>query len=134
MDLDTYLTATFCLFDDFLAGLKLRSRGPQPRLHDSEVLTVEIAGEFLGFDTDAGIFRYFRLHHRALFPRLQRIHRFARAKRCHALREPSAWGYDAVAHGSFLGYRICGRSLESSCWPPSRRPRTRGSPGPSGSS
>lgn len=80
MDLETFLTAVYCLTDDFLAGQKLRQRGPQPTLSDSEVLTMEIAGEFLGIDTDTGLFRYFRWHHAALFPKLQTVHRttFAR--------------------------------------------------------
>ncbi len=75
MDLETFLTAVYCLSDDFLAGKRLRQRGPQPTLSDSEVLTMEIAGEFLGIDTDAGLFRYFRRHHTALFPKLQTVHR-----------------------------------------------------------
>ncbi|HET8657071.1 MAG TPA: IS982 family transposase, partial [Longimicrobiaceae bacterium] len=80
MDLETFLIAVYCLTDDFLAGQKLRQRGPQPTLCDSEVLTMEIAGEFLGIDTDLGLFRYFRRHHALLFPKLQRVHRttFAR--------------------------------------------------------
>ena len=80
MDLETFVTAIYCLTDDFLAGQKLRQRGPRPTLSDSEVLTMEIAGEFLGIDTDTGLFRYFRRHQTALFPRLQTVHRttFAR--------------------------------------------------------
>jgi hypothetical protein len=80
MDLETFPTAVYCLTDDFLAGQKLRQRGPRPTLSDSEVLTMEIAGEFLGLDTDTGLFRYFRRHHAALFPKLQSVHRttFAR--------------------------------------------------------
>lgn len=75
MDLDTFLTTVFCLCDDFLVGQKLRQRGPQPILFDSEVLTMEIAGEFLGMDTDQGIFRFFRRHYGSLFPKLQTVHR-----------------------------------------------------------
>ena len=49
---------------------KLRSRGPQPKLSDSEVITMEIVGESLGFDCDKSIHRYFRDHWQYLFPRL----------------------------------------------------------------
>ena len=35
-----------------LQGKRLRQRGPQPTLSDSEVLTIESIGEFLGFDQD----------------------------------------------------------------------------------
>src|SRR5690348_4567851 len=79
MDLETFLVAVYCLIDDalrtMLHGARLRQRGPTPRLADSEVLTMEIAGEFLGVETDAGLYRYFRRHHRALFPALHTVHR-----------------------------------------------------------
>jgi hypothetical protein len=82
MDLETFLTAVYCLTDDLLhdllRGTRLRQRGPAPVLADSEVLAMELAGEYLGYDTDQGIyryFRYFRRHHGALFPRLARVHR-----------------------------------------------------------
>jgi hypothetical protein len=79
MDLETFLTAVYCLTDDLLQdllhGARLRQRGPQPVLADSEVLAMELAGEYLGYETDQGIYRYFRAHHRALFPRLARVHR-----------------------------------------------------------
>src|SRR3982750_183951 len=52
MDLETLIVAVFCLVDDFVRDLcrdrRLRQRGPAPVLADSEVLTVEIVGEFLG--------------------------------------------------------------------------------------
>ena len=41
-----------------------------PILSDSEVITMLIVGEFLGYDTDKAIWSYFRKHHRRLFPRL----------------------------------------------------------------
>ena len=51
MDLETLIVAVFCLVDDFVRDLcrerRLRQRGPAPVLADSEVLTVEIVGEFL---------------------------------------------------------------------------------------
>jgi hypothetical protein len=70
--------------DDVLAEarprLRYRSRGPQPILADSEVITKELVGEYLGIDTDVGIVRYFRQHHAPLFPRITQVHRttFAR--------------------------------------------------------
>jgi hypothetical protein len=64
MDLETFLTAVYCLIDDGLhtQPQKLRQRGPAPRLADSEVLTLEVAGELLSLDTDQAIFAYFRRH------------------------------------------------------------------------
>jgi hypothetical protein len=77
MDLTTLLVTFFCLVDDWLAGQgqRLRRRGPQPTLADSEVLTIECVGEFLGIDTDAGLYAYFRRHWAAWFPALGRVHR-----------------------------------------------------------
>jgi hypothetical protein len=48
MDLSTFIVAVFCLLDDRLEEKKLRQRGPSPELSDSEVLTIEIVGEYLG--------------------------------------------------------------------------------------
>jgi len=78
MTLDDYIVTTFCLLDDLLADLQLddvRQRGPRPLLHDSEVLTIEVVGEFLGFDQDAQLFWYFRRHWAAAFPGLRQVHR-----------------------------------------------------------
>ena len=75
MDITTYLISVFCLVDDFLKGKRLRQRGPQPTLSDSEVVTMEIVGEFLGFDTDSGIFRHFRRYYGDWFPALRQIDR-----------------------------------------------------------
>ena len=64
MDLSTFIVAVFCLIDDRLKDLgRLRARGPAPTLCDSEVLTIEVVGEFLGLDEDTEIFAYFRRHY-----------------------------------------------------------------------
>lgn len=80
MELTTFITTVFCLIDDWLGDRRLRGRGPRPVLADSEVLTIECVGEFLGIDTDAGLWRYFRTHFAGWFPNLARVHRttFAR--------------------------------------------------------
>jgi len=63
VDLDTFIVTTYCLIDDLLEdlldGRRLRSRGPKPLLDDREVLTIEVVGEFLGMDTEKGIFSFF---------------------------------------------------------------------------
>lgn len=84
MDLETFIVTTFCLVDDVVTDLqqrqRLRSRGPRPILADSEVITMEVVGEYLWIDTDVGLVSYFRQHHAALFPRITQVHRttFAR--------------------------------------------------------
>src|SRR5215217_4615885 len=66
----------FCLIDDRLKDLgRLRERGAAPTLCDSEVLTIEVVGEFLGLDEDTELFAYFRRHYAHFFPNLSRVHR-----------------------------------------------------------
>lgn len=79
MDLDTYIVNVFCLVDDVMKILyqeqKLRERGSEPTLGDSEVITIETVGEYLGFDQDKAIFKYFRSHFSHFFPALKKVHR-----------------------------------------------------------
>jgi Transposase DDE domain len=76
VDLSTFIVAVFCLIDDRLKDLgRLRARGPAPTLFDSEVITIEVVGEFLGIDEDTELFAYFRRHYAHYFPNLLRVHR-----------------------------------------------------------
>ena len=77
MDLSTFIAAVFCLVDDHIADLgRLRgARGPAPTLCDSEALTIEVVGEFLGLDEDTELFAYFRRHYAHYFPNLMHVHR-----------------------------------------------------------
>jgi hypothetical protein len=76
VDLNTFITAVFCLADDWLREQESpRRRGPAPELSDSEVLTIEIVGEFLSIDAEKGLYTYFRRHYGEWFPALRRVHR-----------------------------------------------------------
>jgi Transposase DDE domain len=75
VDLSTFITAVFCLTDDWLDGKKLRQRGSRPELADSEVLTMEVVGEFLGIDTEKGLYEHFRRYYAEWFPALKGVHR-----------------------------------------------------------
>ncbi len=75
MDLSTFITAVFCLIDDWLKEQRIRRRGPAPKLADSEVLTIEVVGEFLGIETDKGLYDHFRCHYTEWFPTLAKVHR-----------------------------------------------------------
>jgi hypothetical protein len=75
MDATTLLITVYCLIDEWLAGRRLRQRGPRPILADSEVLTIECVGEFWGIDTDKGRYEHFRRYWRDWFPALRRVHR-----------------------------------------------------------
>jgi DDE family transposase len=84
MSVREMLLLVFCLVDDELQDPAfadaLRSRGPDPTLKDSEVLTIELVGELLGFDCDRRLYWFFREYHSSEFPKLARVHRttFAR--------------------------------------------------------
>jgi hypothetical protein len=75
MDATTLLITVYCLVDDWLAGQRLRQRGPRPTLADSEVLPIECVGEFFGIDTDKGLYDHFRRSWGDWFPALGRVHR-----------------------------------------------------------
>ena len=75
MDISTFLIIVYCFVDDSLKGTRLRKRGPQPRLSDSEVITMEIVGEFLGIDTEKGMYHFFKRHYADWFPAIRSIHR-----------------------------------------------------------
>ena len=76
MDLNTFIVAVFYEVDNWFMGQKkLRGRGPQPELSDSEVLTIEIVGEFLGIDAEKGLYAYFKRHYAEWFPALGEVHR-----------------------------------------------------------
>jgi hypothetical protein len=79
VNLDTFIVNVFCWIDDIMKILyqeqKMRERGAEPTLGDSEVLTIETVGEYLGLDQDQQIFKYFRSHFSHFFPNLRQIHR-----------------------------------------------------------
>ena len=80
MDLESFTIAMYCWIDAVLAEMhadpdwcRIRQRGPAPTLADSEVLTMEVVGEFLGLDRDTALFAYFRCEHPDWFPALRRV-------------------------------------------------------------
>lgn len=74
MLLEDFIIRIFCWVDQHLNALlgdrRLRRRGFAPKLTDSEVITMEVVGEFLGLDTDVGIWKYFNRHWLSWFPAL----------------------------------------------------------------
>ena len=63
MDLDTFIIAVFCWIDEALpegtGEQRLRQRGPEPVLYDSEVLTMEVVGAYLGLSQDSALVEQF---------------------------------------------------------------------------
>jgi len=82
MNLNDFIVNVFCKTDDFMKNYfparTIRTRGPLPQLADSEVLTMEIVGEMLGFDTDKDIFGFFRNFYHDYFPALTNRVNFVR--------------------------------------------------------
>lgn len=73
MPLEHFIISVYCLVDDFLTEkqlLNLRKRGEAPALNDSEVITLEIVGEYLGYGSDKAIWAYFKEHWSHFFPRI----------------------------------------------------------------
>jgi hypothetical protein len=79
VDLDKFIITIFCIVEDTLEPLPKngnpRQRGPDPTLMDSEVMTMEIVGEFLNLCQDIQIYRYFKRHYSHFFPALKKVHR-----------------------------------------------------------
>ena len=64
MSMEEFIIEVFFMVDEHMKKVvgskKFRQRGFLPKLSDSEVITMEIVGEFLGMDKDTDIFRYFK--------------------------------------------------------------------------
>ena len=64
MNLDEFIITCFCTIDELLPavtkGKRLRERGPMPKLTESEVVTMELVGMYLGLSRDQQVFDYFR--------------------------------------------------------------------------
>jgi hypothetical protein len=82
MQLDELIITMFCRIDDFVKAhfpaRQLRQRGPLPQLTDSEVITMEVVGEYLGLNTEKAMYQYFARHWRHFFPRLPDRSNFVR--------------------------------------------------------
>ena len=81
MPLEEFIITVFCLVDDTYHNLlshPVRKRGTPPKLTDSEVITMEIVGEWLGRHTDKAIWTYFHQHWLSLFPSIPSRPQFAR--------------------------------------------------------
>jgi len=82
MKLTDYIVNVFVMADDFCKiyypARKLRTRGTLPKLADSEVITMELVGEYMGLHSDEAIYNYFLMHWKHLFPNLPDRSNFVR--------------------------------------------------------
>ena len=74
MDRDYFIIMVYCLvcehYQAIVSKRRLRQRGFAPALTNEEVITMEICGEYWGFDQDEAIYDYFRSHYASFFPQL----------------------------------------------------------------
>ncbi|HEY7419885.1 MAG TPA: IS982 family transposase [Ktedonobacteraceae bacterium] len=79
MSLDDFIITCFCLIDELMPevtkGKRLRTRGAAPKLSDSEVITMEVVGSYLGLAQDKELFLYFQRHYTHFFPALHHLSR-----------------------------------------------------------
>lgn len=83
MPIEDFIIHIYCyIVEEYQEIIKdiepFRKRGYAPKLTDAEVITMEVLGEFLGIDTDKGIWEYFRRHWRNWFPQIGSRTSFAR--------------------------------------------------------
>ena len=87
IDTDTFLTTLYVMVDDFCkASLPPEPRpGPQAALSRSEVVTLALVGQWQGFGSERGFYRYAQRHLRAAFPSLPTREQYNRqVRRQHA--------------------------------------------------
>jgi hypothetical protein len=93
MDRDHFIIMVYCLvceqYRAIVGERRLRRRGFEPALSDEEVITMEICGEYWGFDQDEAIFDYFHSHYAHFFPRL-------RERTCFVRQAANLWQVKAV--------------------------------------
>ena len=79
MNLDDFIITCFCITLEMVPMTindhQLRARGRAPKLTDSEVITLEVVGSYLGLSQDKALFDYFQRHYPHFFPALRGLHR-----------------------------------------------------------
>jgi len=74
MERDIFIISVYCLVVEIMQNIEnnynLRQKGFPPKLTDSEVITIEICGEFFKLHEDTEIYNYFKRHYLHFFPNL----------------------------------------------------------------
>ena len=85
VDMDTFLTILYVMVDDFCkASWPPESRpGPQATLSRSEVVTLALFGQWQGFGSEHGFYRFAQRHLRTAFPQLPKREQLNRQMRQH---------------------------------------------------
>ena len=89
MDLDTFMTTLYVWIDDWyteeMAEEISRTKGPAPKMSDSEVLTVAMAGQWrcgTPWSSERGVVRYMQREGKHWFPTMLERSRFNERVRC----------------------------------------------------
>lgn len=126
MDMDTFLVALYVVADDF-SKRELSPRvktGPEPSLSSGEVITLAALGQWQGFGSERGFYRYARKNLRKAFPTLPDRSQFNRLIRDHA-QDIAAFCAHLV---ELLDARNCAYEALDTCGIPTRNAK-RGGPG-----
>jgi DDE family transposase len=85
VDVDTFLTTLYVMVDDFCkTSLPPETHpGPEAALSRSETVTLAIFGQWQGFGSERGFYRYAQRHLRPAFPQLPTREQFNRQVRQH---------------------------------------------------
>lgn len=81
MSYDDFIIVVYLLVETLYQNIvtkPLRSKGFLPALSDTEIITMELVGESLGFDTDKEIWAYFKNCYQHYFPKLGSYPNFAK--------------------------------------------------------
>lgn len=82
MPLEDFIIYVYCCvaenYEELTKERPLRKCGYSPKLSDSEVITMEIVGEFMGKDQDKSMWQYFQSHWKPWFPNLGSRSNFAK--------------------------------------------------------
>ena len=73
MSMEDFIIHVFCLVEQYYTKVvksPLRKRGPSVKLSDTELISMEIIGEFIGLHEDKAIWQYFSSHWNSWFPGL----------------------------------------------------------------
>jgi Transposase DDE domain len=83
VDTDTFLTTLYVMADDFCKAVLPPEPhpGPQATLSRSEIVTLALFGQWQGFGSERGFYRYAQRHLRGAFPQLPTREQFNRQVR-----------------------------------------------------
>lgn len=84
--LEDFILMVFVLVDDLYkeiapACVKFRPNNNKALLSDSEIITIAICGEFLGFDSENAWYAFVKKNYHQLFPKMCDRTRFNRTRR-----------------------------------------------------